>query len=112
MGDVPGLFEQAVLLAVARLRADAYGRAVVDEVATRLGRDVAVGAVHATLVRLERKGLLASALAPGTERRAGRPRRYYTLTPDGRRALSDARDAHARLWRGIRVLRVPRAEWA
>jgi DNA-binding PadR family transcriptional regulator len=102
MADVVGVFEQAVLLAVLRLRDDAYGRAIVDEVASRLQRDVAVGAVHATLVRLERKAMLSSTLGPGTPRRAGRPRRYYVVEAPGLRALRDARAAHAQLWRGVR----------
>jgi len=102
MADVLGAFEQAVLLAVLRLQGDAYGRAILREVQERLGRDVAAGAAHATLVRLERKGLLASHLGPGTEVRAGRPRRYYALTPSGRRALGEARAAVDALWRGFK----------
>jgi DNA-binding PadR family transcriptional regulator len=71
-------------------------------VEVRLDREVAAGAVHATLNRLEGKGLLASSLGPGTEVRAGRPRRYYKLSSAGRRALSDARTAVNNLWRGYR----------
>lgn len=48
MADVLGTFEQAMLLAVLRLRDEAYGRAILKEVQTRLERDVAAGAVHAT----------------------------------------------------------------
>ncbi len=62
MADVLGAFEQAVLLAIVRLRDEAYGRAILKEVQARLERDVAAGAVHATLGRLEQKGLLASRL--------------------------------------------------
>ena len=102
MADVLGTFEQAVLLAVLRLRAGAYGRAILNEIATRLERDVAAGAVHATLVRLEQKGLLSSHLGPGTEVRAGRPRRYYALQPSGIRALNDAHAAVNTLWRGFK----------
>ena len=102
MADVLGAFEQAVLLAVLRLRHESYGRAILNEVQARLGRDVAAGAVHATLVRLERKGFLASRLGPGTEVRAGRPRRYYDLQPSGRAALNDARAAVDSLWRGFK----------
>jgi PadR family transcriptional regulator len=87
---------------VFRLRGDAYGRAILQEVQMRLDRDVAAGAVHATLVRLERRGLLRSSLGPGTEVRAGRPRRYYQLEPSGRRALNETRDALAALWRGLK----------
>ena len=53
MADVLGTFEQAVLLAIGRLRQDAYGRAILKDVQTRLERDVAAGAVHTTLARLE-----------------------------------------------------------
>jgi DNA-binding PadR family transcriptional regulator len=102
MADVLGTFEQAVLLAVLRLGSGAYGRAILQEVQVRLDRDVAAGAVHATLVRLEDKGLLSSAIGPGTEVRAGRPRRYYQLEPGGVRALNDAHAAVNSLWRGFK----------
>jgi DNA-binding PadR family transcriptional regulator len=102
MAEILGAFEQAVLLAVLRLRDDAYGRAILKEVQTRLDRDVAAGAVHATLERLERKRLLSSRLGSGTPVRAGRPRRYYRLQPAGVRALNDARAAADALWHGLK----------
>jgi PadR family transcriptional regulator PadR len=101
MASVLGTFEQAVLLAIVRLRDGAYGRTILDEVASRLDREISAGAVHATLCRLERKGLLTSDLGTGDETRAGRPRRYYKLQPAGRRALDDARAAVEQLWRGF-----------
>jgi len=102
MADVLGSFEQAVLLAVLRLGDEAYGRAILKEVQLRLDRDVAPGAVHATLDRLERKSLLASKLGSGTPVRAGRARRYYRLLPAGVRALNDARAAVDNIWRGLK----------
>ena len=101
VAEVLGSFEQAVLLAIVRLRDGAYGRAILNEVQERLERDVAVGAVHATLVRLERKGLIASSLGSGTPVRGGRARRFYRLQPGGLRALNDARAASDNLWRGL-----------
>src|SRR5438874_4798156 len=103
MADVLGSFEQAVLVSILRLREDAYGSAIVTEVQSRLERDVAVGAVHATLVRLENKGLLSSRLVEGTPVRAGRPRRYYAVEANGLRALDEARKALSQIWRGIRL---------
>ena len=102
MADVLGAFEQAVLLAILRLREDAYGRAILKEVQERRERDVAAGAVHATLERLAAKGLVSSRLGSGTPVRAGRARRYYRLTPDGITALNDARAAVDTIWRGMR----------
>jgi len=101
MADVLGAFEQAVLLAVVRLRDGAYGRAILKEVQTRLDREVSAGAVHATLERLEHKGLLSSRLGSGTPLRAGRPRRYYRVQPAAIRALNDARAAVDSLWHGL-----------
>jgi PadR family transcriptional regulator PadR len=102
MADTLGAFEQAVLLALVRLGEDAYGRAVFKEVQERLQREIAAGAVHATLERLEGKGLVTSRLGSGTEIRGGRARRFYRLSPAGLRALNEAREAVEGLWRGIK----------
>jgi DNA-binding PadR family transcriptional regulator len=90
-----------VLLAIVRLDRDAYGRAVLKEVQARLEREVAAGAVHATLDRLERKGLVSSRLGTGTPIRDGRARRYYTVDAAGIRALNDERTAMHNHWRGF-----------
>ena len=102
MADVLGAFEQAVLLAIVRLREGAYGRAILKEVVVRLERNVAAGAVHATLERLEAKDLIASHLGPGTPVRAGRARRFYRLQPGGLRALNDSRAVADSLWHGLK----------
>ena len=102
MADVLGTFEQAVLLAMVRLRDQAYGRAIWKEVEERLDRSVAAGAVYATLERLESKGLVTSRLGPGTPIRAGRARRYYRLEPSGASALNNARATVEDLWRGLK----------
>ena len=103
MADSLGLFEQAVLLAVIELGEEAYGRAILEQVQTRLKRDVAAGAVHATLNRLEEKRLLKSRLGPGTEIRAGHPRRYYAVQARGRTALNDARATVDSIWHGFKM---------
>ena len=102
MAEVLGTFEQAVLLEVLRLRDEAYGRAILKAVQERLERELAAGAVHATLERLEGKGLLSSRLGPGTDIRAGRARRFYRLQPAGVRALNDARRTFNNIWRGVK----------
>lgn len=101
MAEVLGTFEQAVLIAVLRLAANAYGRAILRELHDRLERDVAAGAVYATLDRLEVKGLAASKVASGTIARGGRTRRYYTVTAAGVRALNDSRSTIDNIWRGM-----------
>ena len=101
MADVLGSFEQAVLLAIVRLDDGAYGRAILNEVAARLERDVAAGAVQATLERLERKGLVRSRLGTGTPIRDGRARRFYAVSAEGVHQLNETRTAHDLIWRGF-----------
>ena len=103
MAHALGAFEQAVLLAVLRLQDDAYGRAILREVSDRMERDVAAGAVQATLDRLEKKRLMTSHLGTGTPVRGGRARRFYQVQPQGLRALTDARTVADKLWRGFKL---------
>ncbi len=82
-----GEFEHIVLLAVLRLRDDAYGMKVRMEIADRTGRDVSIGAVYATLDRLAAKGLVRSELGEATAERGGRAKRTFALTAQGMRAV-------------------------
>src|SRR5215813_15507433 len=101
MPELIGPFEQAVLLTLIHLGKDAYGRAILTEVQTRLNRDVSAGAVYATLERLEAKKLASSTLGAGTTARDNRARRYFAPTAAGVRALNDARAATESLWQGL-----------
>ena len=102
MADTLGAFEQAVMLSIVRLGDGAYGRAILKDVQDRIDRDVAAGAVHATLDRLENKSLISSRLEQGTAIRSGRARRFYRLRTAGVQALNDAREAVDTLWSGLR----------
>ena len=77
-GSVLGEFEQIVLLAVARLEGEGYGVTIRKEIEAQAEREVTIGAVYATLSRLEEKGLLVP--NESRERRAegqAAPRRSY-----------------------------------
>jgi DNA-binding PadR family transcriptional regulator len=95
-----GEFEYAVLLAILHLE-DAYAvpiRALLEE---RTGRDVARGALYTALERLEAKGCLRSRMGDPTDDRGGKPRRYFSVTPAGLRALRSTHAALASLTRGL-----------
>jgi DNA-binding PadR family transcriptional regulator len=102
-GEHLGEFEQIVLLAVARLGRDGYGVTVRQEIQERTGRAVAVGAVYATLDRLEGKGLVASFEGQPTSERGGRARRHFHLLPAGARALDASRRMLAAMWDGVEL---------
>jgi DNA-binding PadR family transcriptional regulator len=100
LGDV----EHLVLVAVLRLGAEAYGVAIMDEIARRTGREVAKAAVYIALRRLEDKGLLSSTLGDATPERGGRAKRYFKLTRNGARQLRDSREALVRMWADVEHL--------
>ena len=92
-----GSFEEQVMLAVIHARDDAYGMNVRREIEARTGREVAIGAVYATLDRLEAKGLIGSTRVAGD----GGSRRVFALTSSGTRALVETRAVRDRLWQGV-----------
>jgi DNA-binding PadR family transcriptional regulator len=90
-GESVGEFEHLVLLAILRLGDDAYGMRVRREIAERTGRDASIGAVYATLDRLEEKGLLSAALSDPTPERGGRAKKSFRLTGAGIEAVNRSR---------------------
>lgn len=93
-----GPFEQTVLTAILSAGANAYG-VKIHEAVEKLSapRTVALGAVYATLDRLEDKHLVSSWLSNPTPERGGRARRHYRLEQEGTRALRDSMLAARRL---------------
>ncbi len=96
-----GEFEQLILLAILRLREDAYGVTIRAELADRAGRNVAPGALYTALERLETKGLITSRMSAPTPQRGGRAKRHVTVTGAGLEALRRAVDAYERLLDGL-----------
>jgi PadR family transcriptional regulator, regulatory protein PadR len=99
--DIPGTFEQAVLIAIMRLRDGAYGVPLRRELSERLGRDVSYGAIYTTLERMEAKGFVSSREGGATPERGGRSKRYYRVEAMGMKALEDARRAAQTIWTGL-----------
>jgi PadR family transcriptional regulator PadR len=93
MADTPSLgqFEQLVMTAILTLGENAYGitiHAKVEELVRP--KKVTLGAVYATLDRLEDKELIASWLSNPTPERGGRSKRHYRLEPEGENALRES----------------------
>ena len=98
-----GEFEQLILLAVLRLRDNAYGVTIRAELTERAGRTVAPGALYTALERLETKGLIASRMSDPTPQRGGRAKRHVTVTAAGMEALRRALRAYERLLEGLQL---------
>lgn len=82
-----GAFEELVLLAVLGLDGSGYGVSVRAELEAETGETISLGAVYATLDRLERKGLVRSTVGPATPERGGRRKRVFRVSATGSAAL-------------------------
>jgi len=100
-GVLLGSLEEQVLLAVVRTGAEAYGMNVRRELESVTGRRVTIGAVYATLDRLEEKRLVESERTATAE--AAASRRVFAVTPAGARSLALTRDTRERLWTGVKL---------
>jgi len=105
-----GGLEEMVLLAVCHIGENAYAVPVRTLLEERLGRSMSMGAVYGTLDRLESKELAASRLGDATTERQGRPRRYFTVLPEGLEALRRSSELRARMWDGIGTKVLPTLE--
>ena len=90
-----------VLLATIIVGKQAYGAAIRQKLHEIVGRDVSVGALYATMERLESKGFVESRMGEATAKRGGRAKRYFAVTGQGKQALSKARDAMNSLWQHV-----------
>ena len=100
-GGYLGEFEHIVLLTVLRLGEGAYGAAIRAEIERVTERAPTIGAVHATLERLERKGLVSSRIGEPTAERGGKAKRHFKIERAGIAALKDVRMTLERLHAGL-----------
>lgn len=99
--DYLGEFEHIVILALLRLEDRAYGVTVRQEIELRTGREVSIGAVYATLERLETKGYVRSYRGEPTPERGGRSKRFFRVTGKGVAALSRTHHALRSMSEGL-----------
>jgi len=86
-GELLGSLEYIILLALVRLDGPGHGMRVLQEIEERTGRRISIGAVYATLERLEKKKYVSSFTGVPTPERGGRAKRFFEMKPAGKRAL-------------------------
>ena len=103
--DYLGEFEHIVVLALLRLADQAYGVTVRQEIELRTNREVSIGAVYATLDRLETKGYVKSRSGDPTPERGGRSKRFFQVTAKGVAAVNRTRHALYSMSEGLDLIR-------
>ena len=99
--DLLTRLEEAILIAVLKLKDNAYGVPINHEVSEIFGKSYTLGGLYYALDQLVRKEFLMKRSADPTPKRGGRSRTYYRLTLEGEEALELARRHQINLWNAI-----------
>jgi PadR family transcriptional regulator PadR len=99
-----GEFEHIIVLALLRLENRAYGVTVRQEIEFRTHREVSLGAVYATLDRLETKGYVTSHRGDPTPERGGRSKRFFRVTANGMAAVNRTHRALQSMTEGLGLI--------
>src|SRR5437879_6152097 len=103
--DYLGEFEHIVILALLRLGDRAYGVTARQEIEERIKREVSIGAIYATLDRLEAKGYVKSELGDPTPERGGRSKRFFRVSAKGVAAVNRTQRALVSMTEGLDLIR-------
>jgi PadR family transcriptional regulator, regulatory protein PadR len=96
-----GEFEYLLITAAARLGDNAYGATIRQEIEKATRAACSIGALYTTLDRLEKKGLLKTAMGEATAQRGGRAKREVKVTAKGVAAAAEFYEAVRRVSRGV-----------
>ncbi len=96
-----GELEELIMLTVALIYDEAYGVAIQNEIKSRCNRSISISTVHATLARLEKKGLVESRYDGATSSRGGRRKHIFRLTKSGQELLLLVKQQRDSIWDAI-----------
>ena len=92
------LAEEMVLLAVWKLKDNAYGVTIRKQVSKATDRIFPYGTLYSVLDKLTRKGLITKDISDPIPKRGGRSRNYYSITAGGINSLKKALELKRSLW--------------
>jgi len=93
--------EEILLVAIWHLNEKAYGVKIRQHVSKIVGKELTYGHLYSALNQLVTKKYVLKSVGQMSAKRLGRPRIYYSISPEGMNALRAAREMNERLWSGI-----------
>jgi len=93
--------EEYVLLAVWRLKGNAYTLSILDQVSIVTGYKWQIGAIYVPLEKLRKKRYLKKIKGDPTPERGGRSKFLYELTNAGMKALREIKQVQESAWAGV-----------
>jgi PadR family transcriptional regulator PadR len=90
--------EEILLLAIWKLKDNAFGISIREQVEKDTGTKWLSGAIYAPLNRLKKNGYVKTKKAKSSTDLGGRPRIYYALTPLGEKKLRSIQELNKVMW--------------
>jgi len=93
--------EELLLLAICNLREKAYGVEILRYVSAKTHREWSIGSIYVPLERLARLRYVETYQGEPTQKRGGKSKRYFRITPAGREVLIRNKQLQDELWAGL-----------
>lgn len=93
--------EEILLVAIWHLKEKAYGVKIRQYVSAVVGKELTYGHLYSALNQLVIKKYVNKSVGKTPVQRLGRPRIFYSISPDGVNALKAAMEMNEKLWSGI-----------
>ena len=93
--------EEILLLAIWKLKEDAYGVRIRQYASRITGKEFTYGNLYSALSQLAKKKYVRKTLGEPTPDRRGRRKIHYTVTDTGTKALKAAREMNQKMWEEI-----------
>ena len=93
--------EETILLSIFRLKDNAYGVTIKEQIKRITGRDYLYSTLYTSLEQLVRKGFIEKCLGNSSPMRGGKRKVFFTLTKGAIVALKNAYSQHESIWNGI-----------
>jgi PadR family transcriptional regulator PadR len=91
--------EELLLLAIFRIRKDAYLVNIRKHLKEHTGKEWAFGSIYITLEKLCRKGFVKSRIGAPTASQGGKAIKYYDLTESGIWTLKENLKLYDKMWK-------------
>lgn len=96
--DDLAVIEEMILLAVWKLKDNAYGVTIRRHISRVTGRTFPYGTLYSSLAKLVRQRFLSKSCGAPSPERGGRGKNFYNITPQGIKALKNALELKNILW--------------
>lgn len=98
--------EETLMIAIWSLKDNAYGVTIMEKFQEISNKNIVFGTLYNSLAKLEKKGYVDIIAGEPTPERGGKRKIFYTVSPEGMKALQRAKEFQMVLWKYLPDLKV------